>query len=260
MAWDSEVHITIIGSGTGMPSAYRGSPSIAMRYRSHYFLFDIGPGTLKALSGLGIKFELLEAIWITHFHPDHTADLAHLLFATKYPSVLENRSPFILMGPPELGRFLGELQTAYSPHLDLPGDLIDVREMDPTKGESIPWLDFQFKVTRAKHTPESISIRMETPSGKSVVYSGDTDYCEDIVSLSESADLLILEASFPKSKKVKGHLSPAEAGMIAAKARAKKLVLTHFYPECLATEIGAACRKNFKGEIVLASDGLKLIV
>ena len=260
MAWDDEVYVTFLGSGTGIPSAHRGSPCIVIRYRTHYFLFDIGPGTLRALSRMGTRFDLLEAIWITHFHPDHTADLAHLLFATKYPPVLENRSPFILMGPPGLEKFLRQLQTSYSPHLDLPGDLIDIREVDPTKGQSISWQDFQFKVCRTKHTQESIAIRMQAPTGRSIVYSGDTDYSEDIVSLSQSADLLILEASFPEGQKVKGHLTPSEAGMIAEKAEVGKLVLTHFYPECLGTDIGAECRKNFTGEIVLASDGLRVIV
>jgi len=260
MALNDEIYITIVGSGTCMPSAHRGSPCIAIRFQTHYFLFDIGPGSLRSLSGLGINFHLLEGIWITHFHPDHTADLVHFLFATRYPKILQTRRPFSIMGPPGLKRFLNQLQSAYSPYLDLPKGLLTVQEVPPNDKVPVSWKDLSFKVASSNHTGESIAIRMETPAGKAIVYTGDTDFSQDIIRLSDSADVLIVEASFPEEEKVKGHLTPVEAGTIAREAGVKKVVLMHFYPECLGTDIGGACRKNFEGEIVVASDSLNLII
>jgi len=260
MPLNDQIYITIVGSGTGLPSGYRGSPCIAIRFQKRSFLLDIGPGSLRSLSRLGINFHLLEGIWISHFHPDHTADLIHFLFATKNPKILRTRRPFSILGPPGLKRLLDQLQSAYSPYLDLPNGLMKVKEVGCQGNQRISWMGLTFKVAPSDHTDESIAIRMETSTGKAVVYTGDTDFSQDIIGLSQSADVLIIEASFPEHQKVKGHLTPAEAGIIARQAGVKKVVLVHSYPDCLKTDIGAACRKNFGGEIVVASDSLTLSV
>ena len=78
--------------------------------------------------------------------------------------------------------------------------------------------------------------------------------------LARGADLLILECSFPDEEAIAGHLTPSEAGDIATRAGAKKLLLTHFYPEILTTDIEAQCRKTYQGDLVLASDLLSLSV
>jgi ribonuclease BN (tRNA processing enzyme) len=54
--------------------------------------------------------------------------------------------------------------------------------------------------------------------------------------------------------KVEGHLTPSLAGRIAAEAGAKKLLLTHFYPECESADIEAQCRKTYDGPLILARD------
>ena len=73
-------------------------------------------------------------------------------------------------------------------------------------------------------------------------------------------DLLILECSFPDEEAIAGHLNPSEAGDIAARAGVKQLVLTHFYPEILTTDIQAQCRKTYQGDLVLATDLMSLSV
>jgi ribonuclease BN (tRNA processing enzyme) len=80
------------------------------------------------------------------------------------------------------------------------------------------------------------------------------------VELAKGSDLLILECSFPDDEAIAGHLTPSEAGDIAARAGAKKLVLTHFYPEILTTDIQAQCRKTYQGNLVLATDLMSLSV
>ena len=93
-----------------------------------------------------------------------------------------------------------------------------------------------------------------------MVYSGDTDYCDNIVKLGREADVLILECSFPDERKTEGHLTPSLAGKIAREASCKKLLLTHFYPVFQGHDILAECRKEFSGEIILAEDGMKITV
>ncbi|MGE5253721.1 MAG: MBL fold metallo-hydrolase, partial [Planctomycetaceae bacterium] len=109
------------------------------------------------------------------------------------------------------------------------------------------------------HSADSIGFRVNT-GGRSMVYSGDTDYCGEIVILGKEADLLVLECSFPEERKKEGHLTPALAGRIAREAGAKKLLLTHFYPVFEGHDIRKECRKEFSGEILLAVDGMKLTI
>jgi ribonuclease BN (tRNA processing enzyme) len=97
-------------------------------------------------------------------------------------------------------------------------------------------------------------------AGKSVVCSGDTDVSENLKNLAKDADLLICESALPDALKTAKHLSPSLAGGIAADARAKKLVLTHFYPECDDVDMIGACRRIYDGPIVLARDLMELVL
>lgn len=108
------------------------------------------------------------------------------------------------------------------------------------------------------HIPESVGYRIEFTDGKTIAVSGDTDYCETVVNLASGVDLLVLECSFPDSKKVEGHLTPSLAGRIGSESRCKKLLLTHFYPACDQFDILNQCRATFDGEIILAEDLMRI--
>jgi ribonuclease BN (tRNA processing enzyme) len=101
---------------------------------------------------------------------------------------------------------------------------------------------------------KSRGYRITGSDGKSVVYSGDTDVCDNLVTLAKGVDVLICECALPDEMKVEGHLTPSLAGRIAVQAGVKKLVLTHFYPECDAVDIAEECRNTYKGPLVIAED------
>ena len=84
--------LIILGAGTGIPLTNFSSPSIAMKIKDRCTLFDIGPGTLHRLAKTGMSLASIDNVFITHFHPDHTADLIHLFFATRNPDILKNCS------------------------------------------------------------------------------------------------------------------------------------------------------------------------
>jgi len=90
------------------------------------------------------------------------------------------------------------------------------------------------------------------------VYSGDTDFSNNLVTLANEADLLICESALPDELKANGHLTPSLAGKTAAMANVKKLILTHFYPECDEVDIEKQCRKTYGGELILAEDLMKI--
>ncbi len=236
----------------------RASPSLALIVNNSPILFDMGPGTVCQLTKAGLDFEKIKQIFITHFHPDHTADLIHFLFATRNPSIIKRRSPFLITGPNGLKELVHKLQVAYDNWLTLPSETMGIEEVAVGKSTQRNYDDFRIITCPTNHTPHSIAYRVETHTGKTFVYSGDTGYCDDIVRLSENADLLVLECAFPDGNEVEGHLTPSLAGKIATLANVKQLILTHFYPECLASDIEAQCRKTFKGELILGRDLLEI--
>jgi ribonuclease BN (tRNA processing enzyme) len=252
--------VMIIGSGTAIPRSDRGSPAIAVVIKERLILFDIGPGTLRQLTRAGINYEQIEYVFLTHFHPDHTADLIHFIFASRNPTVLKRRRPFKVVGPPGTGPLIEALQAAYPGWLTLPPEMMEIQELGLEKSLQSDFGDFSLVTTPTDHTPHSLAYRVKDCEGKTLVYAGDTGYCQDVVDLAKGVDLLILESSFPDGKGCEGHLTPSLAGEMAARAGVRRLVLIHFYPECLATDVAAQCRRTYGGELILGEDLLRLRV
>lgn len=255
------MEVTILGSGTAIPIIDRASPSFALFVKKEpLMLLDAGPGTLRQLTRLGISHEAIGRIFLTHFHPDHCADLIHLFFATRNPRVLKRRKPFVLMGPSGLNDFVASLHRTFDASLELPQATIELRELNPGGVTDIDFGNFRIKTAPTGHTPNSLAYRMDSGDGQSVVFSGDTGFSEAVIDLARGADLLILESAFPDGDEVRGHLTPSLAGRMAALAGVNRLVLTHFYPESFTADITTQCRKTYDGELILARDLLRLCV
>ncbi len=103
---------------------------------------------------------------------------------------------------------------------------------------------------------------VENPTGSLLVvhslFPTQADFSENLVTLAKDADLFICESATPDDLKVKGHLTPSLAGEIAKQASVRKLVLTHFYPECDNVDIEKECRKTYAGPLILAEDLMKI--
>jgi ribonuclease BN (tRNA processing enzyme) len=252
--------LIVLGAGTSIPLTYLASPSLAFLINDRYSLLDLGPGTLRQLAKAGINHKNIDRVFITHFHPDHTADLIHLLFVTRNPSVLKIRKPFSIIGPNGLKDLIENLRNTYGNWLDIRSDIMLIRELDILSYEKIDFGDFYLTSKSVNHTPQSLAYRFENKGGHSFVYSGDTGFCDEIVEISKGCDLLILECSFPDGQKAEGHLTPSLAGSIASQSGVKKLMLIHFYPEVLSTDIVKECRKTYKGELILGRDLLRIRV
>jgi ribonuclease BN (tRNA processing enzyme) len=252
------MELIVLGSGTAIPLNYRGSPALVLRIGREQILLDMGPGTLRQLKKAGLSPEHIGRIFLTHFHPDHSADLVHFLFATRNPSILMKREPFVIIGASGLKQFIKGLQKVYHDWLTLPSEIMEIEELDVGRPIKRDYGSFEITARASMHTPNSLAYRLKSQEGKSVVYSGDTDFSEEIVDLAKGADLLILECSFPDGQEVAGHLTPSKAGRIADLAGVDKLLLTHFYPECLRIDAAAQCRTSYGGELILASDLLHI--
>lgn len=253
----SKVELIILGSGTCIPSQKRSAPGIVIKIDSEVLLLDSGSGTLNKLLGIGIDYRELKYLLYTHTHADHTAELVPILQAIQVSPQFERKDDLFIYGPPNFSNFIQLLSQAYGTWL-LEGNFeIVVRELNHD------YISLPFgKISSApmKHSHNTIGYRINTLNNKSITYSGDTDYCQEVVSLAKESDILILECSFPDDQKMEGHLTPTLAATIAAESNCKHLILTHFYPACDDTDIISICRKIYQGKISLAFDLMHLIL
>jgi len=221
-------------------------------------LFDSGPGTMRRLLRANTTIFDVDYIFYSHFHPDHTAELVPFLFATKYPDTGQRQRALTIVAGQGFEDFFAGLKTVYGKWIELDPGLVNIIQMNNRSADLLRLKDFTVQSAPVEHNPESIAYRITGPGGHSVVYSGDTDYSENLIALSKDADLLICESALPDDYRVKGHLTPSLAGDIATRAGVKKLVLTHFYPECDQTDIEQECRKTYGGPLVLAEDLMRI--
>jgi len=250
------MELIILGSGTGVPSLKRGSPGFLIKTETQSLLLDGGSGTLARMLQAGVTYKDLDAVLYTHIHPDHCADLVPLIFACKYQEEPRTKDLLIIGGRGFRDYFEG-LQWVHGSWIEPQTFHIHMYEV---AADEVTIGDLQVTALPLDHMRESVGYRITSPQGQTLVYSGDTDYCPNIVELAMGADLLLLECSFPEGQKVPGHLTPALAGRIAHEAECKRLCLTHFYPPCDHADIKGASRQVFKGEVLLAEDMMRITI
>jgi ribonuclease BN (tRNA processing enzyme) len=256
----SDLRVTILGSGTCVPSLSRSSCAVLIEAAGRRWLFDCGPGTLRRLLEAETRISDIAYLCFSHFHPDHTAELVPLLFATKYPDGVRRDFPLTVVAGRGFADFFDRLQSAYGEWIVIGEGMFVILEMATDRNDARELEGRRLETAPMNHRPESIAFRLTGPAGRSVVYSGDTDYTEKLIALARDADLLICEAAFPEDHAVAGHLTPARAGEIAAQAGVGRLVLTHFYPVCDLADIEAECRRTWTGPLLLARDLMRIEV
>ena len=242
------MQLTILGSGTAIPVADRFPAGYLVRHGDQQLLVDCGPGVLRRFAQAGGVLHTLETVLFTHYHTDHCADLAALLFALRSPT-FTGRPPLRLHGAPGLQRLVDKLTEAW-PWLSPRGYELQVHELAPGR---VTVGTLQVDAVPIRHTAQSLGYRLTTASG-SLAFSGDADECDELVELARGTDLFVCEAATPDGQKLEGHLTPRLAAGYAQRAGARRLLLTHFYPECLGHDLRAAAAACFPGEVALAED------
>jgi len=248
------MELTVLGSGTCIPVVDRGPSGLVLSFLNHLIFFDGGGGSLRQMPRLGLDYRQIDFQCVTHFHPDHVSDLVPFLFALNYTVDFIRTLPLHIIGPQGLENFYSQMRGIFGHWIEAKTYPLFLHEAREARLE---FPDFSVETLPMAHSEASIGFRVDA-QGRSMVYSGDTDYCENIVRMGRNADLLILECSFPDERKASGHLTPSLAGKIAREASCKKLLLTHFYPVFQGHDILQKCRREFSGEAVLAEDGMKI--
>ncbi len=247
--------VYFLGTGTAIPVRMHSPAGLFIVRGEQRLLFDIGPGTLGRLEQAGFSCGQIDHLFLTHFHPDHTLDLAALLQVFNYAPGEERTAPFGITACPGMQDYFQRLLALY-PELAPINYKLEIREVFR---DEFSLGNVLLRTAPTGHTPESIAYRLE--DGKhSIVYSGDAAVNGELASLAAGADLLICECSFPSGWETNDHLNADSAGMIAHEAKVKFLVLTHTYPPAQAVDLAAQVRRHFNGPIRLAADGMQLTI
>ncbi len=252
----SRLRVATVGTGTCVPRLERGGPCVLIRTESAVAVVDLGLGALHGLLRVGIEHRDVDALFLTHFHPDHTAELPAFLFAANYDERPRER-PLVVLGGAGVARFLEGLGNAYGRWLEPRGYSRRIRELSP--GATVTVADLRCRVGAVRHTESSLAFRFEA-GGRSVVVSGDTGPCGELSDLARGADLLLLEASLPEGARAEGHLTAGQAGAIGRAAGVGALVLYHLYPSAELADPRTAASATFGGSVEVARDGAWLEV
>jgi ribonuclease BN (tRNA processing enzyme) len=251
------VEITVMGSGTAVPDAARGSPGIALQSDGWILFLDCGSGTLYRGARFGVPVDQVDFVLLSHLHPDHTGDLVPLLFAFRNPE-LPREKDLIFLGPEGIQRFFRDLEAVYGDWIHPRGYRLEIRSLK--ESEVLPLGPWRLRTFAVPHGPPSLAYEIADSAGRRLVYSGDTEYFGPLADFAREAELLILECSFPEGGDRPGHLTPSQAGRIAREAGCGRLLLTHFYPACRGQDLLTPCREQFLGPVLLGEDGLKVTV
>lgn len=248
--------LTILGSGTVVPSGERNSAGFFVELPDARLMIDAGAGSVHALARFNLPWQQISHLFISHFHVDHAGELAHLFFAFRYGMKYERAEPLTLIAPDGINRVMDGLKLAFGDRLFDPKFPVNVRVLVPGDAVRLGPLS-TLSVTKTPHTRESLAVRIES-EGRALCYTGDTAYSDDVSDFFQDADLLISECSLLEPRGDARHLSVSEVARLATRARAAKLILTHFYFDVDEESLIAELERGYGGEVIIGRDGLTL--
>ncbi|WP_030920592.1 MBL fold metallo-hydrolase [Streptosporangium amethystogenes] len=242
--------LTILGGCGAWPGAGQACSGYLVEHDGFRLLVDPGYATVPRLLER-ITADQVDAVFISHGHPDHCADLNPLLRAR----TLRDDPP----APLPVYSLPGALDAVLA--LDRPGMLTDAYVLHEfTAGGSLDIGPFHARTRLLPHSVPNAGIRL-TAGERVLAYTGDTCPSPDVVDLARGADLLLAEATYADRvpEDSRRHLSSArQVGRQAKEAGARHLLLTHLQPGTDATAAQAAAEAEYDGETGIATSGLTI--
>jgi ribonuclease BN (tRNA processing enzyme) len=252
------MRVTILGSGTLVPDPTRGSPGYWVESSCETLLVDCGAGSLRALAHLGLAWEAVDGVLLTHFHTDHVADLAPLLFALKHGAEPARSALLSLTGPRGLKDHLKALKEAHGAYVGDPGFPLEANEVKEGGMWTSPGGTFRVLSYPTNHTDRSLAFRVETDQGR-VGFTGDTGHDPGLGRFMNGVDLLVAECSHPDGEGMSTHLTPSELAATASGASPGLLVNVHAYAPLDPEAVPGLLREaGYAGRALAGRDGMVL--
>lgn len=239
--------ITVIGFWGGYPAKNEASSGYLLEYGDYRILLDCGSGVLSELQN-HMHPEELNAVVLSHYHPDHVADVGVLQHALLIQQMLSGQKNTV----PIYGHDLDELEFKKLTYKEI------TKGMAYSPDEPIQIGPFTFNFMRTKHPVPCFAMRIEV-GGHTLVYTGDSSYVEEFADFAKNANILLCESNFYSDMDgtAAGHMTAREAGVIAKKANAQLLILTHLPHYGDHQQLKKEATEVFKREVALAKSRLE---
>lgn len=250
--------LIVLGSGTSVPHPARASSAHWVETSAGSVLLDISADAAHRMAREQLDWPNLDAIWVSHFHLDHLGGLPTFLFGSKWAPQTQNRTKSLrIFGPAGLERIMRTINESNDyPLFDQPFPMQIIEVPPATQFNILPGVSADTFST--PHTDESLALRLTDQGSKTLVYTSDTGFSENLAAFANGVDLLLMECSFRRGKPVDTHLELKDAMKLAQMSRPRKLVLTHLYPEWDGIDLETEARQLWAGETIAAVDGLRL--
>jgi ribonuclease BN (tRNA processing enzyme) len=249
--------VVVLGGCGAWPEPGRACSGFLVEHAGFRVALDLGYGTLpRLLSLLGsVTAAGLDAVVVTHDHPDHVVDLHGLLRARLYDGRQE--PPIALYSPEAVLERIAGLEDSDRHTAEL---VFSWRPLPAGPHQVGP---FRLESWALPHYVPNAGVRLSTP-GLTIAYTGDTGPNPALAEVGRDADLYIVDATDrwqeagppPGAPEPALNLTAREAGEAAAAARAERLMLTHFWPGNDRDRSRAAAAGVFSREVLIADEGV----
>lgn len=223
--------VTFVGCGDAFGSGGRFNTCLHVEDGNGAFLLDCGASSLVAMKRTGIARGTIDTILLTHFHADHFGGIPFFILDQQLN--VKRTAPLLIAGPPGLrGWYERAMALAFPGERTLPFELIlhevAIGEPSMLNGRKAT----AFHVVHDERAGPCLAYRVES-GGKTLCYSGDTEWTDTLVEAARAADLFICEC-YMYEKPRKSHMSLAALRPQLVRIGAKRVVLTHLSEDMLA--------------------------
>jgi len=229
---EKSMKLTFLGSGDAFGSGGRFNTCMMVETATTRFIIDFGASSLIAMKRAGITPNSIQTILVSHLHGDHFGGLPFFILDAQFFS--KRTVPLTVGGPPGLRERLTAAMEVFFPGSSQTPQKFELRivELEPGKSHDLPGLMVTpYLVNHACGAPP-FALRIEA-DGRTVSYSGDTEWTDALIDAGRGADLFICEAYF-FDRQVKFHLDLASLERHLHEIQPKRLVLTHMGADMLA--------------------------
>lgn len=238
----TDLRLTVLGSASPYPDPHNPCSGYLVTSGDTTIWVDAGTGTLAQLRR-HTSLDRLTAIWISHLHADHCADLLTAFYGARYADIRLD-APIPLYGPPGIaGKLADFLDNAIEP-------AFDVHEL--RDGHQARFGPLTVTTRAVEHGVPAFAARFATDDA-ALCYSGDTAPCPALTDLATGCDVLLCEADSDTPTAV--HHTPEQAGASAAAANTHRLLITHLGPWLDAEDAITRAAAEFTGRIDYAAPG-----
>ncbi|MGW7686939.1 MBL fold metallo-hydrolase [Kribbella sp. NPDC054772] len=241
------LRVTVLGCATPYPEVGNPCSGYLVRAGGTRIWVDAGTGTLGPLQE-HVRLDELDAIWISHLHADHSADLLTAYYGALYADVTL-AAPIPLHGPPSIADRLAGFLTNGPTRSPIESAFAITELYD---GHEATVGSIHLTTRAVDHGMPAFAVRMES-AGRSLAYSGDTAPCQNLTELARDCDVLLCEADGPEPDSA--HHTPEQAGATAGAARAGRLIVTHVGRSLTPERAAVRAASRFAGPVEYAVPG-----